>query len=99
MNTPLFDTCIEMAKASRADADDFWPRAPLYALERSVAADVWAQAALGARSGATLDAFLLTAGSLEREAENARSAGRWADATVARVKADTWRRVVRILTP
>ena len=92
------ERCLQMAEAAERDAAGFWPKAPLYALERREAAKVWR---VMAESSDADDIFppidpIAAAEALERQAERDWAAGHEAEAVTARVRADAWRRIARI---
>jgi len=87
-----------MAEAAERDADGFWPKAPLYALERREAAKVWREMAesLDVDSIFAPPNPVAVAEILEQRAEQDWAAGLETDAVKARVRAATWRRIARI---
>jgi len=90
--------CERMAASSLDDAAGFWPGAPLYFLERTWAAEAWNGAARAIRqAGLGSKEMLLTAGDLTHAAEIAHRSGLSAKAAERQVKAQTYRRIARIL--
>ena len=84
----------KMADAAEKDADGFWPGAPLYALERRIAAETWLVALDLTLAGKHLDT---EARALDAEA---RAAQLWAVApvlaTADMIRAAAWRRIAKI---
>lgn len=84
----------KMADAAEKDAEGFWPGAPLYALERRIAAETWLEALDLVLADEPLDA---EARALKAEAVAAQL---WADvpalATADMIRAATWRRIAKI---
>jgi len=85
----------QMASAAEQDAGEFWPNAPLYAMERAAAAEVWKE--LAELEAVTPEGLEWMASGHSRAAQTAWETEDFTVAASLAVKASTLRRAAKII--